>query len=557
MISIHIDEDYYASPKIVTIGNRGEVASRSIVFDAPTVQGATTYTARFLTQSGVTYETLIIGDVAAVPAIVMAATGTGYLQWVARNDTGQLIAKSDVIKYNIMTSVGDEAETAPAPEDTASAIAQIEKVKQDAIAQINQIINNITVVDGNIQEVIDAREGHIVANTFSSLQRRLAADFDACITQGELESALASAVTTLAEKDVGQFWKNEQGEIKGEIFNCYLGGIKNTASGNKSHAEGVETTASGNVSHAEGSLTTASGSSSHAEGDNSTASGISSHAEGHDTTASASTSHAEGNATIASGEASHAEGFKTTASGDYAHAGGFATRANGACQFAIGKWNKYKGDDYAFIIGNGSQSAYSDALEMDWNGNLWTAGDITATDAAGSTVSLCGTQEQLIQQQSAIGMNRKNLLKNTAGTVTQNGITFTLNADGSVTCSGTATADTNYRYIADLQQNTSYILSGCPEGGSTSTYQLFAMDADTWSSIQRDTGSGKTFDSGTHTTWHIIIRIASGQTVEGMTFYPMLRYGFITDDAYQPYTDDLQTQIDALRAAIISLGGNV
>ena len=127
MISIHINEDYYADPKIITIGNRGEVASRSIVFDAPTVQGATTYTARFLAQSGITYETLIINDVASVPAVVMAATGTGYLQWVARNDTGQLIAKSDVIKYNIMTSVGDETETAPAPEDTASAIAQIEK----------------------------------------------------------------------------------------------------------------------------------------------------------------------------------------------------------------------------------------------------------------------------------------------------------------------------------------------------------------------------------------------------------------------------------------------
>ena len=530
MISIHIDEDYYATPKIVTIGNRGEVASRSIVFDAPTVQGATTYTVRFLTQSGITYETLIINDVASVPAVVMAATGTGYLQWVARNDTGQLIAKSDVIKYNIMTSVGDETETAPAPEDTASAIAQIEKVKQDAIAQINQIINNITVVDGNIQEVIDARKGRIVANTFSSLQKSLAADFEACITQGEMESAISSAVSTLTEKDVGQHWKNELGEVRGEIFNCYPpSGIANTASGLHSHAEGVSTTASGSNSHAEGDLTTASAFASHAEGSNSTA----------------------------SGRYSHAEGGGTTASGDYSHAGGFATRASGACQFAIGKWNKYKGDDYAFIIGNGSKSAYSDALEMDWDGNLWTAGDITATDAAGSTVSLCGTQEQLIQQQSAIGMNRKNLLKNTVGTATQNGITFTLNADGSVTCNGTATADTNYRYIVDLQQNTSYILSGCPEGGSTSTYQLFAMDADTWSSIQRDIGSGKTFDSGTHTTWHIIIRIASGQTVEGMTFYPMLRYGFITDDAYQPYTDDLQTQIDALRAAIISLGGNV
>lgn len=158
---------------------------------------------------------------------------------------------------------------------------------------------------------------------------------------------------------------------------------------------------------------------------------------------------------------------------------------------------------------------------------------------------------------TSIGMTKKNLLKNTVGTSTQNGITFKLNSDGSVTCSGTATSATNYRYILNLKQNTSYILSGCPAGGSTSTYNLFAMDSDTWSNIQRDTGSGKTFNTGTHTTWHIIIRIASGQTVNGLTFYPMLRYGLITDDAYQPYTDDLQTQIDALKSAIINLGGTV
>ncbi|MGN0592907.1 MAG: hypothetical protein ACI4JQ_06655 [Ruminococcus sp.] len=454
---------------------------------------------------------------------VTAVPGMLHLELMGSHET------LTIIKYQMPSVFVKETVMGaglPVPDVVDEKLARMNEILQEVIVLAGQISD----VDNTIQEVMDAREGRIVANTFSSLQKSLAADFEACITQGELESAISSAVATLTEKDVGQFWKNELGEIRGEIFNCYLSsGIANTASGLHSHAEGVKTTASGSTSHAEGDLTTASGFASHAEGSNSTA----------------------------SGRYSHAEGGGTTASGECAHAGGLATRASGACQFAIGKWNRLKGDQYAFIIGNGSQSAYSDALEMDWDGNLWTAGDITATDADGSTVSLCGTQEQLIQQQSAIGMNRKNLLKNTAGTVTQNGITFTLNADGSVTCSGTATADTNYRYIVDLQQNTSYILSGCPEGGSTSTYQLFAMDADTWSSIQRDIGSGKTFDSGTHTTWHIIIRITSGQTVDGLTFYPMLRYGFITDDAYQPYTDDLQTQIDTLRAAIISLGGNV
>lgn len=55
--------------------------------------------------------------------------------------------------------------------------------------------------------------------------------------------------------------------------------------------------------------------------------------------------------------------------------------------------------------------------------------------------------------EDSLGMTKsKNLLKNTVGTTTQNGITFTYNSDGSVTCNGTATADTNYRYIITLPE---------------------------------------------------------------------------------------------------------
>ena len=153
---------------------------------------------------------------------------------------------------------------------------------------------------------------------------------------------------------------------------------------------------------------------------------------------------------------------------------------------------------------------------------------------------------------ASIGIYRKNLLKNTAGTSTQNGITFTYNSDGSVTCNGTATADTNYRYIITLPENTSFTLSGCPAGGSTSTYNLFAMDADTWSKIHRHTdATGEvTFNTGSCKTWHFIIRIVNGQTVSNLTFYPMLRNAAIPDNTYEPYVDDLQTQVNDLRAQL-------
>lgn len=156
-------------------------------------------------------------------------------------------------------------------------------------------------------------------------------------------------------------------------------GYNATASGYTSHAEGGSTTASETFSHAEGCRTVASGYYSHAEGYNTTASETSSHAEGYDTTASGPISHAEGSNTTASGGNSHAEGYDSTASGNYSHAQNYRTIAASKNQTALGKYNvEDNADTYAVIVGNGtSDSARSNALTVDWDGNVETAGSST------------------------------------------------------------------------------------------------------------------------------------------------------------------------------------
>ena len=162
-------------------------------------------------------------------------------------------------------------------------------------------------------------------------------------------------------------------------------GNSTTASGHSSHAEGQSTTASGDSSHAEGSRTTASGNFSHAEGDRTTASNDYSHAEGFSTIASGSNSHAEGSDTTASGDFSHAEGSFTTAEGTYSHAEGNNTIANGESQHVQGKYN-IADKTSAFIIGNGSSdNARSNAVKIDWSGNLEVAGDLK--DGSGNTLN--------------------------------------------------------------------------------------------------------------------------------------------------------------------------
>ena len=141
----------------------------------------------------------------------------------------------------------------------------------------------------------------------------------------------------------------------------------------------------GAYSTAEGEYTTASGRDSHAEGLDVTASGVSSHAEGYRTTASGEASHAEGEYTTASGVSSHAEGEYTTASGVSSHAEGSFTIANGESQHVQGKYN-IADETSAFIIGNGSSdNARSNAMKIDWSGNLEIAGNLK--DGSGNTLN--------------------------------------------------------------------------------------------------------------------------------------------------------------------------
>ena len=153
-------------------------------------------------------------------------------------------------------------------------------------------------------------------------------------------------------------------------------GFNTTASSCGSHAEGFGTTASGTYSHAEGTNTTASSNGSHAEGLSTTASGDYSHVEGFVTTASSNGSHAEGYHTTASGDYSHAEGDSTTASGPKSHAGGYYTVAGYSGQTVIGKYNSNKSNT-AFEIGNGYDEDRSNALTVDWNGNVVASGGLT------------------------------------------------------------------------------------------------------------------------------------------------------------------------------------
>ena len=122
-----------------------------------------------------------------------------------------------------------------------------------------------------------------------------------------------------------------------------------------------------------------------------------------------------------------------------------------------------------------------------------------------------------------INESGKNKVLPTATTQTVSGITWTVNADGTITATGTATANS---YItvqvlpADSVFDGNYFLSGCPEGGSGSTYALYVARG---SYTKYDYGEGVVLSSSADgLNKNLIAIVYNGQTVSDLTFKPMI-----------------------------------
>ena len=132
----------------------------------------------------------------------------------------------------------------------------------------------------------------------------------------------------------------------------------------------------------------------------------------------------------------------------------------------------------------------------------------------------------------------KNFLENTGVSNTSNGVTFTINDDKTILVDGNNDGTANSRFIINnysLKAGT-YILNGCPSGGSSTTYRLVIQKTSGWSVLGLDTGSGsKQFTIDEATNIQVAIFIQKGQTISNLLFKPMIRLSSIIDDTYEQY----------------------
>lgn len=139
-------------------------------------------------------------------------------------------------------------------------------------------------------------------------------------------------------------------------------------------------------------------------------------------------------------------------------------------------------------------------------------------------------------------LGAKNLLNfDVCSAASTGGVSYTVNADGTVTVNGTPQG-TGPSYVQLMLRNDavrvddfcdgSHILSGCPNGGSDSRYRLYVAKG---SYSRFDYGNGVLLTKTTLTDIRVVIYIAKGYTANNLVFKPMIRPVEITDGTFEPY----------------------
>lgn len=136
-----------------------------------------------------------------------------------------------------------------------------------------------------------------------------------------------------------------------------------------------------------------------------------------------------------------------------------------------------------------------------------------------------------------------NLLPNKGTTQTLNGVTFTVNNDGTINANGTATQEFDFYFVprstgADKTSvpKGSYKLTGCPSGASNYSLKLTHTVNNVGEIIGYDTGNGLTFSLLTEgDALGCAIHLGNGAVLSNVTFKPMITLADMPDSDYAHY----------------------
>lgn len=117
-MQITIEEaTYYAVTDCRILAIQGEANTRSVHFTYPAVSGAEQYFLRVQLPESLIYDLPITENTVVLPASVTGYAGIVPIQWIAKNSTGSVIAKSQRIPSIVKPSIQGDTAALPTPEE--------------------------------------------------------------------------------------------------------------------------------------------------------------------------------------------------------------------------------------------------------------------------------------------------------------------------------------------------------------------------------------------------------------------------------------------------------
>lgn len=200
-------------------------------------------------------------------------------------------------------------------------------------------------------------------------------------------------------------------------------------------------------------------------------------------------------------------------------------------------------EDYEVLANQISRKA--NAVINQASGNTIITNDSAAEPL--QSLNIYGKSEQ-------ITYSGKNLCKVTIEDQTISGVTFTVNADKSITVNGTCTNDIYFNIgVAFLEAGVEYTISGCPKLVDWS-YAGFYVNATPLSGDVWNRTYENVFAMPNTQEYACTINLAKDIVFTNHIFYPMIRLATNTDTTYEPYVGGIPSPNPQYPQEIMSVG---
>ena len=165
-MKIKIDEEsYFATVDTTWLAMQGECITRSVFVEYPTVKGTTDYFLRVEMPDMTVYDLKIVNNQVVLTNTITAYAATIPLQWIAKDNTGAIIAKSQIIHAVVKDSIDGDSSALPTPEEMKTYydtyISNISEKGDQYLSEMETIQQNVNQKSETIKADADRTESSV------------------------------------------------------------------------------------------------------------------------------------------------------------------------------------------------------------------------------------------------------------------------------------------------------------------------------------------------------------------------------------------------------------